>query len=95
VKITVYISIGNSDDKLRQKDWSAFVSQARAGLRQTASAIHGEWYSAPDAACQNACFCAEFTSQARVDYARELLTDTRTSFGQDSVAWAVAQTEFI
>lgn len=85
--ITVYVSIGNSDDHLTQADWSSYVQVVRNLLRQRADQVHGEWYSAPDAAYQNACFCAEL-NDADVPVVRQALTEVRKSWRQDSVAWA-------
>lgn len=96
----VYVSIGNSDDKLSQSEWAVFLGSVREVLRRHASAVHGEWYSAPDAGYQNACFCVEFSSASdlavKVGVVQMSLERTRQDYQQDSVAWAVAeQTEFI
>ena len=93
--ITVYISIGNSDDKLSQVQWSAFVAAVRDQARHHAWEIHGEWYAAPDADFQNACFCIA-VSDDEAGRLRECLVQVREHYGQDSIAWAAAQeTEFI
>jgi hypothetical protein len=56
------ISIGNSDNRLTQEEWSAFISNMRtmlvvdwAGQLQ----VHGEWFSGPDQPWQNANWCVE------------------------------------
>ena len=92
--ITVYISIGNSDDNLTQADWAQFIHRVRAEVHEAASAIHGQWYSAPDAGFQNACFCIEI-DQPQIGYLKAALQLACAEFGQDSIAWAVAETEFI
>jgi len=92
--ITVYVSIGNSDDKLSQRDWAQFLNRVQSEIREAASAIHGEWYSAPGSPFQNACFCAEI-APADAGYLKTALKLARTEFGQDSVAWAeTSGTEF-
>ncbi len=85
--ITVYISIGNSDDKLSQADWAKFVREVDAAVTGRAERIHGRWFSAPDAAFQNACWCVELllTNAGRL---KEDLSAIRRFFRQDSVAWA-------
>jgi len=98
--ITVYVSIGNSDDKLTQGHWSAFVGSVRGVLRRHAAAIHGEWYSASDAGYQNACFCVEIASERdlpqKVALVKMNLERIRSDYQQDSVAWAeVPETEFL
>lgn len=92
----VYISIGNSDDKLSQKEWHNFVIAMIARVKTLAFAAHGEWYSDPMAPWQNACWCLEFTAGSpELTEAREVLAEIRDEFRQDSIAWAVAETEFI
>lgn len=92
---TVYASIGNSDDKLTQFAWAAFVGDFVKTMRTAATAIYGEWYSAPDAPFQNACIAA-LVAADKVDALRAELTELRERFDQESIAWAVATgTEFI
>ncbi len=93
--ITAYVSAGNSDDKLSQADWAAFVQQVRLALSGRARETHGEWYSLPDQPYQNACFCVVF-ADADVPLVKQELAKLREAWGQESVAWAeVPATEFI
>ncbi len=91
---TVYVSIGNSDDKLSQADWAHLLARVQAEIHEAASAIHGEWYSAPDARWQNACFCADLDLPS-VPYLKDALRLACAEFGQESIAWADAETTFI
>jgi hypothetical protein len=93
----VYISIGNSDDKLTQAEWHNYVIAMLARIKPLAVRAHGEWFSDPMAAWQNACWCLEFTpGSAELSEAREVCTEIRKEFRQDSIAWAVVpETEFI
>lgn len=91
---TVYVSVGNSDDKLTQAEWATYATHVVNTVRGYASSVHGEWYSAPASRYQNACICAEI----RPDMAKHLrrdLTEARQQFRQDSIAFAVAETEFV
>lgn len=91
----VYVSIGNSDDKLTQKEWSHFVAWVHEEVFFHAK-IHGRWFSEAASQWQNACWCLEFESTEHAEKAREALIKIRTHFRQDSVAWAVApETEFL
>lgn len=93
--ITVYVSIGNSDNKLTQQEWAAFLQHFRRVMRREASEVYGEWYSAPDVPYQNACMAIALPTGS-IDCLRSELTKARESFQQDSVAWAeVPRTEFI
>lgn len=95
----VYISIGNSDDKLTQKQWSIFCIAVDLILRSTTH-IHGEWYSRSSSQYQNACWCVEFDPHAQViahedadtletqDYLVRRLRQLARRFEQNSIAWA-------
>jgi hypothetical protein len=95
--VTVYISIGNSDDRLTQAQWSDFVAEARDEVRQHAAEVHGDWLSASDSRYQNACWCAVIPADGVAEASlRRRMAALRKRFGQDSAAWAVAPgTEFI
>lgn len=93
--ITVYCSIGNTDDKLPQAEWAEYVDDFRVIMRAHAFRVLGEWYSLPDSAHQNACIA--ITTPVHGVYAlREELINTRETFDPASLAWAVVpDTEFI
>ena len=92
----VYLSIGNSDDKLSQKDWAQFGRDIAGYVVRWASRVHGTWASLPDSPYQNACWCLEFDDQVSLDAARQQAMMVRKHYHQDSVAWAeVPETEFI
>jgi len=100
----VYVSIGNSDDKLSQNQWHAYCAAVdrtfELAARYTGSIVHGRWYSLPNEQWQNACWCVEFTEP---DEMAQIIGEYRAElgrlagvFGQDSIAWAVAPvTEFL
>jgi hypothetical protein len=97
----VYISIGNSDDKLTQKEWSNFVADVDDVIEEAATQVHGRWFSQSDAEWQNACWCVEINSNwgrwdNRVMVLRSKLATHARTYGQDSIAWApVKETEFL
>lgn len=87
----VYISIGNSDDKLGQARWAQFTRSVEGALIGPADQIHGNWRSLPDMQWQNACWCIEFydtTPAAQIDGLRDRLRDLAARYGQDSISWA-------
>jgi hypothetical protein len=98
---TVYISIGNSDDKLSQTDWSSYVLDVdrafEAAVRYEGARVHGRWYSLPTEPWQNACWCAEWHEDLAlvVEALRRKLQRVAADYQQESIAWAVAETEFI
>lgn len=82
---TVYVSIGNSDDKLTQARWHEFADLFVSIMRAHAVQIFGIWYSRPDAPFQNACVAAEIIDEMPC---RMELAHLAHDFDQDSIAWA-------
>lgn len=100
-KAVVYVSIGNSDDKLGQREWADFARRVEQVITVAASykggMIHGNWHSRPTDPWQNACWALQLPedldaiSQLRADLAR-----LAAYYEQDSIAWALAEdTTFI
>jgi len=93
----VYVSIGNSDDKLSQKQWSRFVAMVDTLLRTRAETMHGYWLSESSSQYQNACWCValELGPAGRADL-KDRLADYAREFRQDSITWAqVSEIEFL
>lgn len=91
----VYISIGNSDDKLTQVQWVAFVSRTQALLEGHDARFHGNWRSLPDHPWQNACWCVEIEPVLAEKLQGHLAT-IAADYQQDSIAWSeVAVAKFI
>jgi hypothetical protein len=85
--ITVYISIGNSDDKLSQAEWCSFYTTVDQVIRRAAYRVHGAWASPSTDSWQNACWCIEIDETAGL---RGHLCNAAKAYGQDSIAWAEA-----
>lgn len=85
---TVTVQWGNTDDKLSQFQWSRFCA-GMADLAASDDNTHFFGYSVPDALWQNGCwvFNIEPPDIERLRYKLEELART---FGQDSIAMAVA-----
>jgi hypothetical protein len=99
---TVYVTIGNSDDKLSQSQWSSFIAAVDRAFEMAAryegSTVHGRWYSLATVPWQNACWCIEFGEgiDEIVEQYRAELRRLAGYFSQDSIAWAeVSKTEFL
>lgn len=92
----VYISIGNSDDKLTQAEWSTFYKRTDAEISTFAEEIHGRWISDPVSRYQNACWCIEINNSIDMDDLRDVLAQIAVKFKQNSIAWAaVDHTDFL
>lgn len=89
---TLIIQIGNSDDKLSQKEWSEYISDV-ANVLYNWSTIHFFGTSIGTAPWQNACWVVEPNVTAEI---QKRLTVIRKTYKQDSIAFTVAtKTEFI
>ncbi len=104
----ILISIGNSDNKLSQEQWSRFVREVRASLALLVDVgdicQHGEWFSAPDSPWQNANWCIQVRQDYRPgeheyetvrDFLRKRLAQLRDAYQQDSIAWTEGHVEFL
>lgn len=93
----VYVSIGNSDNKLTQRRWSEFVDWVSRLLDTDGMGVvarHGFWLTPSDAPWQGACWCVEVAAPALK--LRQRLELAAREFGQDSIAWAeVGNTRFL
>ena len=88
----VSFAIGNSDDKLTQSRWAAFVSSVHRAVDeslQDQDRIHFAGYSPPGAPWQNAVWVIELGADAEVSRGalRTRLADLAGRFEQDSIAW--------
>ena len=90
----VFITIGNSDDRLTQSGWANFVSNLDTLLRAHATTVHGQFFSRPDSRYQSACWSVEIPD-VRVEQVKQRAAKIAFMFDQDSIAWNPSTTEFI
>lgn len=88
----VTFAIGNSDDKLPQAAWSAFVGDVHSAVDQVViggGRIQFAGYSAPGAPWQNALWAVELPDwEPGVREAlRTQLAELARTYRQDSIAW--------
>jgi hypothetical protein len=96
---STYITIGNSDDKLTQREWASFFSTTALAIRGAVEAaggtVHGQWVSEPASAWQNACWCVNLGADS-AELLKLRLSEIATDFRQASIAWAQApKVEFL
>lgn len=90
---SVVIQIGNSDDKLTQMQWAAFVARLRDCVERHDARIHFWGASANYEPWQNLCCVCE-SNGAMYPMLSEI-SEIRKEFKQDSVAVTIGGTEFI
>lgn len=91
---TVLVAIGNSDDKLTQREWAHFRACVDSMVRAYARHVHGAWVSPSADPYQNAAWSFQPLAGER-DTLREGLGALAAQFRQDSIAWTEGRTEFV
>lgn len=82
---TLVILIGNSDDKLTQKEWSQYAMDVSLLVQNWASKVHFEGGSASGSEWQNACWVVEW-STADLANLNEELSQLAAHWRQESIA---------
>lgn len=93
-KECIVIQIGNSDDKLTQKEWSQYAGVVASLVEFYAREIHFSGASLPACEYQNACWIMDVWKRERDDIFDDL-KKIAEEFKQDSIAVMVGQTEFL
>lgn len=96
--MTVTIQIGNTDNKLTQAEWSAFVKLVgdyiERYVEDRAAEIHFFASSAGHAPWQNAAWIVAITDEHEAAMRADIST-ARRRFRQDSAAWTTGETAFV
>lgn len=90
----VYVSIGNSDNKLTQKEWAQFCEELIDVLGDYEERVYGQWYSLPNAPWQNMVASIEIADEF-LDQLRDALRPLAEEYHQDSIALQAGTAEFI
>lgn len=100
--LTVYITVGNSDNRLPQLDWVLLLRQVSALLNESDHAtVHFEGYTSPDSPRQTACWCVEWSAPndggivSVVEHVRMRLRELAYAYHQREVCWAEAHVEML
>lgn len=91
---TCSVLIGNSDDKLPQARWAAYILDAGAVVQAYAGKVHFVGFSDPRVMWQNACYVFEMNPNNH-QALRDDLADLAERFGQDSIAFVTGETELV
>lgn len=93
---TVTIQIGNTDDKLSQARWSAFVTYIQNEIQGNVAVwkIHFAGGSSNWLPWQNYAWVLEIFEHYS-PILKAYLVDAREEFGQDSIAWTEGETLFV
>ena len=91
----ITVQIGNTDDKLTQKEWSAFCKATDGFIQSASCAIYFSGHSLPIALWQNACWCFDVDDAVTKAYLEKMLLRTAKAYRQDSIAWTEGETELL
>lgn len=94
MKDVVYVGIGNSDDKLSQQEWHAFIFRINSLCEQVGK-VAGAWFSPPVSPFQNACFAVQNIKPAKRAWFRSALEAVAADFRQDFISYAEAEMQFL
>jgi len=91
---TVALQIGNSDDKLTQKEWNEFVVKFRLEILRKCDTMH--FFGGPTnyERWQNICSVFEIKEE-NIDDLKENLKCLGSNFKQCSIAYLEGNTEFL
>lgn len=92
--MTHCILIGNTDDKLKQAEWSDYVHEVGALLAKYETARHFFGLPPTHAPWQNACWVVELEFQ-EIEIVKHKLRVIAARYRQDSVAVISGITEFV
>ena len=91
---TVVILIGNSDDKLSQKEWSDFCYRINDLVVFYGKTVQFAGGSPSNKPWQNACYVFEM-EEVNIKHVKNELSEMVYIYKQGSIAMIVGETEFI
>lgn len=93
------ISIGNSDDKLTQQEWSEYVSEVHDLIIRWPFPIYFHATSVGSAPWQNACWVLDARDHldqvSAINILRQNLARMAAKYKQDSIALTLGDTELV
>lgn len=95
----IYVSIGNTDNRLTQEIWADFTRDVFRALSFYTMEMYGVWHSLPDAQFQTACWMFPCRTDKEAGIAEAVvktgLAKLAAKYDQAGIAWANANTAFI
>lgn len=85
--ITVFVSIGNVDDRLVARQWATFHSEVAEAIELAGGVFQGEWFCSPTARWQTAAWCVDIQPGV-ADRLKGQLGAVGAKYGTGMVAWS-------
>lgn len=92
--LTATIQLGNTDDKLTQVEWAAFVLMMKTKILENCVQVHFFGGSCNWERWQNVCWIVELRED-QLENLKAAVKDARETFRQDSVAFMAAYINFL
>ena len=91
----ITVQIGNTDDKLTQREWSQFFHRVDGVIRDAAHNVYFSGHALPAAPWQNGCWCFDVNSKITRLYLERVILTIAKNYRQESVAWTEGETDFL
>jgi len=92
----ITVQIGNSDNRLSQSDWSAYIAKVDKVLKIYSSYnIHFSGGSPSEAAWQNYCWCVDIKGDDLEEGLKADLKMIARQYDQTAIAWCKGEVEMI
>jgi hypothetical protein len=89
------VTIGNSDNKLTQREWSLFCTEVRTVVESYAKTVHFQGWSAPGSHYQNMCITFEADerfNRTGLNVIKRSLVHIAKTYNQNAIAFAQMDT---
>lgn len=93
--LTIHVAIGNSDNKLTQRQWFNFHHDTHRAIEAAAIEIYGAWVSPSTSPYQNAGWAFRTIDDNYRNRLRGWLSELAEQYEQDSIAWNESITEHV
>ncbi|MBT9173885.1 MAG: hypothetical protein DDT21_02291 [Syntrophomonadaceae bacterium] len=90
----ITVQIGNSDDKLTQREWAEFSDMVNNAIHESAKEVHFSGAAYPLSRWQNAAWCFIVTPE-KTETLQKALRESAAYFDQESIAWTTGETIFL
>lgn len=92
---TITVQIGNSDNKLSQRDWSIFVDKVYSLISEMADQVHFVGSPPTTSVYQNYAVIFNIEDVNDIAFIKNSLSRICKEFHQESIAWTEGDTIFI
>ena len=89
------VEIGNTDNRLTQKEWSEYIRMVDFYIRKLSQSVYFVGYSAGNEQYQNAAWHFSQGSLMDIKHLRRYLNNIRVEFNQDAIAWSATIPDWI